>query len=268
MKQIYTSLILFLFVVSTYAQNLPQIINFETADNTNLGTVANDGEGGSVNIANIQFNFTLIDSNGNPTNKDIIYNEFGGNYEGLCIAMPDFNWRGMSIKTEDGSEFDFNGFAVSENNGDILNFTVQGFKNGIPTGTATVNHPGFTPTTYNQANFPDAIFGDIDEVQIISNTDFYGNFDNFAIDNSSQTLGLNDIINSETNFKLFPNPTTQYIQVLGLQNKQNYNIYNITGAIILKGTTANNQNINIQNLTSGLYFLKLDNGNTLKFIKK
>ena len=40
------------------------------------------------------------------------------------------------------------------------------------------------------------------------------------------------------------------------------------GAEVLKGSINFNENIEIRNLTEGLYFLKLENGNTLKFIKK
>ena len=40
------------------------------------------------------------------------------------------------------------------------------------------------------------------------------------------------------------------------------------GAEVLKGSINFNENIEISNLTKGLYFLKLENGNTLKFIKK
>ncbi|QRM89432.1 T9SS type A sorting domain-containing protein [Lacinutrix sp. WUR7] len=35
-----------------------------------------------------------------------------------------------------------------------------------------------------------------------------------------------------------------------------------------KRATTNNKKIDIQNLTNGIYFLKFENGNTLKFIKQ
>ena len=42
----------------------------------------------------------------------------------------------------------------------------------------------------------------------------------------------------------------------------------ILGSEIKKGVISNGENIDINNFTNGLYFLKLDKGSTIKFIKK
>ena len=68
--------------------------------------------------------------------------------------------------------------------------------------------------------------------------------------------------------KIYPNPSNDFVQVIGLTKKENYKIYNIFGAEIKYGIISNNEQINIENFTSGLYFLKFDNGNTIKFSKK
>ena len=84
---------------------------------------------------------------------------------------------------------------------------------------------------------------------------------------SDQTVGLNDIdINNKLN--IFPNPSTDLITISGLFEVENYTIYNILGTQISNGSLVGNQVIDIQNLTSGLYFLKFDMENTLKFVKK
>ena len=67
---------------------------------------------------------------------------------------------------------------------------------------------------------------------------------------------------------IYPNPSSGSITILGIYEKQTYKIYNLMGAEVLKGSINFNENIEISNLTKGLYFLKLENGNTLKFIKK
>ena len=67
---------------------------------------------------------------------------------------------------------------------------------------------------------------------------------------------------------IYPNPSSGSITILGIYEKQAYKIYNLMGAEVLKGSINFNENIEIRNLTEGLYFLKLENGNTLKFIKK
>jgi len=68
--------------------------------------------------------------------------------------------------------------------------------------------------------------------------------------------------------KLFPNPSSNFIKASGLKENYNYRIYNILGTEIKKGIISNQENIDIKSFTNGLYFLKLDNGNTIKFIKE
>lgn len=70
-----------------------------------------------------------------------------------------------------------------------------------------------------------------------------------------------------TNVKVFPNPAVDYIQLSGLKSKENYSIYNFLGTKISEGNIYNNKEIDIRNLTGGIYFLKFENGNTIKFIK-
>ncbi|QXP61884.1 T9SS type A sorting domain-containing protein [Olleya sp. HaHaR_3_96] len=66
----------------------------------------------------------------------------------------------------------------------------------------------------------------------------------------------------------YPNLATELITISGLTKTVNYQIYNVLGAKVSNGFTANTNTINIQNLTNGLYMLKLDNKHTFKFIKK
>lgn len=70
------------------------------------------------------------------------------------------------------------------------------------------------------------------------------------------------------NIKLFPNPSNDYIQILGLIGDEKYTLYNILGTEIQKGNISNNEQIDIRNLTNGLYFLKFGDENTIKFIKE
>ena len=82
-----------------------------------------------------------------------------------------------------------------------------------------------------------------------------------------QTLSTNEF-ELENNIKLFPNPSSELIQISGLKENENYRIYNISGSEIKNGIVSNNEQIDIRNFSNGLYFLKFDNGNTIKFIKK
>lgn len=69
-------------------------------------------------------------------------------------------------------------------------------------------------------------------------------------------------------FKVYPNPSRDFISISGLKSTENYTIYNSLGAEIMKGNISENQKIDIQNLSNDLYFLSLNNGNSFKFLKQ
>lgn len=83
---------------------------------------------------------------------------------------------------------------------------------------------------------------------------------------TNQNLSTNDFGFSK-NIKLFPNPSHNFIQVLGLSNTENYRIYTILGTEVLNGITTDSKKIKIESLTKGIYFIKINDLSTLKFIK-
>jgi Secretion system C-terminal sorting domain len=68
--------------------------------------------------------------------------------------------------------------------------------------------------------------------------------------------------------KIYPNPSSDFIAISGLENVVRYTIFDILGKETLSGNIVNNEKINIQNLNLGMYFLRLENGATTKFIKE
>jgi hypothetical protein len=83
----------------------------------------------------------------------------------------------------------------------------------------------------------------------------------------NSTLGT-DNFEKET-ITVFPNPSSDYIHVLGIKDVTDYVIHNINGTEISKGRLTNNEKIEIKHLASNsLYFLKLKGLNTVKFLKK
>lgn len=84
---------------------------------------------------------------------------------------------------------------------------------------------------------------------------------------TDQSLSTNEF-ELKKKIKLFPNPTSKYIKISDLTGNENYKIYNILGAEIKNGRISNQEQIDIRNFTIGLYFLKFDNGKTVKFIKE
>jgi len=77
-----------------------------------------------------------------------------------------------------------------------------------------------------------------------------------------------DDIEFDKTIRIYPNHSTEFIQVSGLSETESYLIYSVLGAEITSGIISNNEKIDIKNYSNGLYFLKLENGNTIKFIKE
>ena len=75
-------------------------------------------------------------------------------------------------------------------------------------------------------------------------------------------------INWLNKIKIFPIPTSEFIQLSGLTVKENYTIYNVLGSEAKKGYISNQETIDVREFTNGIYFLKFENGNTIKFIKE
>ena len=99
------------------------------------------------------------------------------------------------------------------------------------------------------------------------------------VDNSTITTGescsvttsifKSDVDYDKVKYSLFPNPSSNFIRVNGLNEVKSYNIFNAVGSEILSGIVLNNEDpINIQGLSNGVYFLKLNDKTPLKFIKK
>lgn len=80
-------------------------------------------------------------------------------------------------------------------------------------------------------------------------------------------LSINEF-NYNNSVSIYPNPSNSFIKVKGLTNVENYILYNNLGQEIKKETISENEKIDIRNLNNGIYFLKFNNGETIKFIKE
>ena len=83
---------------------------------------------------------------------------------------------------------------------------------------------------------------------------------------TTATLGVDDV--KFNSIKTYPNPASDFITISGLKNKENFRVYDVLGTEILRGVIIDNGEILIKNFSNGLYFLKFDNGNTIKFLKE
>jgi hypothetical protein len=88
-------------------------------------------------------------------------------------------------------------------------------------------------------------------------------------------VGLNEL-NSESQITLFPNPANDNINIellnLLYSTKNRISIYDVQGQILLeKYSQSANTEINISSLSSGIYFIKIQNGDSFffkKFVKE
>jgi len=83
----------------------------------------------------------------------------------------------------------------------------------------------------------------------------------------STTLSTLEVDFKKSQFKLYPNPTTDFITISGLETSENYEIYNSVGSSVKKGRVLNQQKIDLQNLSKGFYVIKFENNSIKKFLK-
>lgn len=76
-------------------------------------------------------------------------------------------------------------------------------------------------------------------------------------------IGVDEIVN-EQNFSLYPNPTSNWINVTTGFEIEKIQVKNILGEIIM---TSKNHQLNLESLTNGIYFVEVYN-KTKKYVKK
>ncbi|MGJ8549588.1 T9SS type A sorting domain-containing protein [Winogradskyella wichelsiae] len=91
---------------------------------------------------------------------------------------------------------------------------------------------------------------------------------NTIIGLQSFTLSTDEFNFVTSKFKISPNPSIDYIIVEGINDKQEFEIYNVLGVKVLDGVAEKNKKININSLENGIYLIKTKMGSTSKFIKK
>lgn len=80
------------------------------------------------------------------------------------------------------------------------------------------------------------------------------------------TLSITDF--ETIKISLYPNPVSDTFEISGIIDNQNYTIYSVLGTKIQTGTVSKNQKIDVKNFSNGIYVLKLENGESIKFVKK
>ncbi|MEC3907115.1 T9SS type A sorting domain-containing protein [Tamlana sp. 2201CG12-4] len=106
------------------------------------------------------------------------------------------------------------------------------------------------------------------------------NINNWDFDNStaypasSTVFNVSPVLSIEKkgmikNFELFPNPASDFIEISGLELAENqFEIYNTLGVKVKEGRLLKNKKLSVEGLKAGIYIIRLNNNQNLKFVKK
>ena len=276
MKQIF-----FLAIISSLILTKVNAQSTEDFENVTLG---------STEFINNSQSFTISSNATGDTFQISTFIDAGWN--GIAIDqryidndVPDNDIDGTSfiISTTDGTDifienlYFFLSTAFIGNTANSI-LTIEGKKDGATMYTITKNsgfsdvetfspNNGYTLIDFSTEGGSDNSNIEVDELVFTTTNDGdYISLDAFTW-SSSPTLSTNDIEINKT-FRLFPNPSTEFIQVSGLSKTENYRIYNTLGVEVNNGIISNNEKIDVTNLPNGLHFLKFKNGNSKNFIKE
>ncbi len=243
----------------------------------------------STTFTNNQQSFTIASNAVGDSFKISTYPNSGWNGHSIdqkfidnSIVDSDNDGTSFIISTTDGAYITIKSLYFFLSTSSITNtknstLTIEGKKDGTTAYLITKNsgfsnaetfipNNGYTFIDFSIESGSDHSNTLIDELIFTTTNDGdYISLDAFTWNN--KPLSINDFDGSKT-VKLFPNPTSDCFEVDGLSKTENYVIYNTMGSKIKSGTIFINKKTDIKNLKSGSYFLKFENGGTIKFIKK
>ncbi len=144
-------------------------------------------------------------------------------------------------------------------------------KAGSALATLTANTTSFVPTSATDwlANTVDLSAYDNTSNVVIKFTGTSGFGNNLFLDDivATSTLSNNEVL-GQSSLKLYPNPTSDYVKVSGLNDSRDYAIYNLLGMKVAQGTINNNDSLDVRSLSSGLFILEIAGYKANRFIKK
>jgi hypothetical protein len=209
-----------------------------------------------INITTSQTNVSTV-SNGLNGPIRMMFNDndlYFSEYDGNSVSKIDTNLTlpisaDLIVELDVPGDIVFNGneLYISSETGNIYKIDIT----EMPVNINTVVS-GLTAPSGLRFNGNDLYISDID----LNNISKY----------SLPTLSTNELFAKEK-IILFPNPASNFIQFSGIIKLEKYIIYDNLGRKVIKGIISDDEKIDIKALTNGIYFLKLNNGNKIKFIK-
>lgn len=124
------------------------------------------------------------------------------------------------------------------------------------------NVSGYLASDYEIINNPTGLFFEGTDLYVSSFAD--GVIYRVQIDLAS--VKDSDIVSNSS--KIFPSPSSNYIEILDLKKSASYNIHNVSGEKIANGKIAAGEKVDISTYSSGIYFLVFEDNSSLRFIKE
>jgi hypothetical protein len=89
----------------------------------------------------------------------------------------------------------------------------------------------------------------------------------YYIIEKDNTVGINDV-NKSIGLNISPNPCTDKLVVEGIiSEKSKFELYDMTGKLVMKAILDDTKTINTQGLDKGLYYLKIENNDATTLLK-
>jgi predicted outer membrane repeat protein len=92
-------------------------------------------------------------------------------------------------------------------------------------------------------------------LDLADNPRIFGSSIDLGAFESQQVLSTNNM--EEVSIMLYPNPASDFLHIININNQANYTIADLTGKLILNGKI-NDKKINVSNLQKGLYFISIE----------
>ena len=105
------------------------------------------------------------------------------------------------------------------------------------------------------------------DIKITSWTSGNNSGGGFSYERSTDQNSASIKVYDKPALSIYPNPSTSFLRVIGLDSDESYRIYSILGIEIQSGVISNDTEIDINVLKTGIYMLQLSNF-TLPFVKK
>ncbi|WP_434950134.1 Ig-like domain-containing protein [Shewanella sp. HL-SH4] len=182
-----------------------------------VGGVAQDGQGGSTDLAGVTIQIHNIIDTAGTTGGNITWQNtsFYGSGAYTALTDADFERKGMSIKSSDGSEFQINSFQyLNWGESSTTTITVKGYRDGSEVATVDFEgyDVGYNPTTVSL----NSTFDNVDQVRL------YISAGGYKGDQSATAHSINNIVIADA---VLPAPTI---------TSSTYNA--ATGALVVTGT--------------------------------